>query len=90
MIGPSQLAHLPNSTLLIGIGLFIGGCTRNITGAYLLVEAIRGGVIEYSNQEERVSDMISSIYMSGEGLTLLLFPIIGKWLIGDCGFQAHS
>ena len=81
MIGPSQLAHLPNSPVLIGMGLFIGGGTRNITGAYLLVEAIRGGVIEYSNQEERVSDMISSIYMSGEGLTLLLFPIIGSGLL---------
>ena len=37
LIGPSQLLHLPNSPVLIGIGLFIGGSTRNLTGAYLLV-----------------------------------------------------
>ena len=65
LIGPSQILQIPNNPVIIGIGLFLGGSTRTLTGAYLVVEAIKVGVSAFQNQEDRVRDLVSSIYTTG-------------------------
>ena len=43
LIGPSQVLHFPNNPVLIGVGLFIGGSTRSLVGAYIIVEGSKAG-----------------------------------------------
>ena len=63
LISPSYLLHLPNSPILIAIGLFIGGTTRCLAGVYIIVEGIRGGIQQFPEHEVRVSDVISNLYL---------------------------
>ena len=43
LIGPSQVLHFPNNPVLIGVGLFIGGSTRSLVRAYIIVEGSKAG-----------------------------------------------
>lgn len=86
-IGPSQILHLPNSTSLIGVGLFLGGGGRGIIACFTVVEAITGGVKQFPAHESRVSDIVSSVYTLWGGISMLVFPVIGSGLTEAWGFS---
>lgn len=44
LIGPSRVMNLPDNKALIGVGLFLGGSTRSLLGAYFMEEGVKGGV----------------------------------------------
>ena len=87
LIGPSKVLHLPNNHILIGIGLFLGGSTRSLLGTYIVTEGVKGALAQFPGQETRVGDILSSLYNSGQALTLFLSPVFGSSVMDAVGFE---
>lgn len=50
-------------------------------------DAIIGGIKNFPQFEEKVSDLVSSIYTFSLGFTSLIFPIIGSAIAQAVGFR---
>ena len=88
LVGPSRALHFPNKPSLIGVGLFIGGSTRSLFPAYVIVEGLEGASVKYPDERERIGDLISSLYQTGEGVSFLCFPVLGSALYEVVGFES--
>ena len=88
LIGPSRLLRLPDSSLTVAMGLVLGGSTRSLMAAYIIAEGVKGGLAEFAEQQERVGDLVASTHMVGQGVTLLVCPIIGSALSEWIGFES--
>ena len=83
----SSLFHLPNSPLLIGIGMFLVGAFRGICKSLCLGDAFTGGIKEFPELEDWVADLVSSTYTFFFGIISLVFPIFGSALVEEIGFR---
>ena len=87
MVGPSQLLHLPNSPVLIAIGLFLIGVARAPILSFTVTEAIEGGTIKFPDEKIIVADYVASIYCFVDGVSLTVFPIVGSALSEYLSFE---
>ena len=55
--------------------------------SFCVVEGINGGKSVYPHQENRIADLVSSLYFTIYGVFMLLFPIIGSALVERIGFR---
>ena len=73
MIGPSSLFRLPNSPLLIGVGILLVGGARGVCMALCPNDAITGGIEASPHQADKVSDLVASIYNLIFGVCIFVF-----------------
>lgn len=50
-------------------------------------DAIVGGIEQFPEEEEKVSDLVASAYTFSTGLACLVFPIVGSALVKSFGFR---
>ena len=87
LIGPSYIFHLPDSPEIIAIGIGSAGAARGVCSTLSAAEALRGGLEKYPDEQAKLSDYVSSVYMFTMGLITLVFPIIGGALVQHFGFR---
>ena len=87
MVGPSELLHLPNSPILIAVGLFLIGIGIGPLSIYTVTEAIEGGMMKFPNEKTKVTDNVASIYCFGDAVSLIIFPIVGSALSESLSFE---
>ena len=88
LIGPSKVLHLPDEPGLIGAGLALGGSTRSLMAACIIAEGVKGGVAQFPESRVRVGDLVGSMHMVGQGVTLLVCPVVGSALAKEVGFAS--
>ena len=88
LIGPSSLFHLPNSSVIVGLGIFLTGAARGICFSLCPGDAFTGALDRYPDEEAKVSDFVSSMNMFLLGFATLIFPILGSALVEKFGFVA--
>ena len=87
LVGPSSLFFLPNSYILIGIGMFLTGATRGICISLCPTDAIIGGIKAFPEHESKVSDLVSSICSFLLGIAMLFYTILGSAIVQAVGFR---
>ena len=87
LVGPSSLLHFPDSLIVMGIGLTLGGACRGVCAALCPTESVIGGIKAYPLEEARVADIVGSLYNLLFGLSTLVFPIAGSALVKSVGFR---
>ena len=88
LVGPSSLLYLPNSPVLIGAGILLGGACRGVCCSLCPTDAVVGGIRKFPLEEARVSDIVGSMYNLLYGVASLLFPIAGSALVKSVGFRS--
>ena len=71
----------------MGCGLLIAGCVRGLLSSLSLVEAMSAALWWYPEEQERIADLISSIYFTLYGIIMFVFPIVGSALNEAIGFR---
>ena len=84
--GPSQLFHLPDSVVYMGIGQGVLGIFFSIMipGLPEMVEAVTP---LYPSQEKHVKDLSSGVYSAMLGGGQIFAPLFGSYLTDALGFR---
>mmetsp|Transcript_34872 Transcript_34872/g.34536 ORF Transcript_34872/g.34536 Transcript_34872/m.34536 type:complete len:140 (+) Transcript_34872:986-1405(+) len=85
MYGPTQILPIPNSLLLIGLFMFLGGITSAHTIIPTLPEIIEAGKNELNYPAEVLNDLSSGLFNMFFAFGEILGPLIGNHLYVEKG-----
>ena len=85
--GPSSLMHLPNSDIILLVGLGITGFSVGVSNTLSMVEAIAGGVAAFPSESVSVSQSVSKFLNAQFGVISLVFPPLSSLLYKSIGFN---
>jgi MFS family permease len=87
LVGPSKIAHLPNSLEIMIVGQALRGIIDPFLFIPVLPEMIASVTSHYhKNQEGLVNDSASGLFCTFYGLGMIIGPILGSAVTEKYGF----
>ena len=88
LVGPSKVLHFPNLPQLPAIGLALAGLAKSQVMIASFPDAAVGGIQEFPEHRQEVSDIVTSTSVSMLGMNSLISPLLSSALNKYCGFRA--